>query len=254
MTTALPTSLSILNVDDNDAARYVKRRILSGAGHDVIDAACGTDALAALEHATPHVALIDVKLPDMSGFELTRRIRSGAATKDLTVIQLSAICVTPDDERDGLASGADAYIVTPVEPAQLLALVDHVHRARQASDAAVAAPEPNTSRMRMVEAFIRSNLDSSLSVNELAKVAGLSPFYFARSFKVATGVTPHEYVLMARLEQAMALLESSDLPIQQVGRRTGFSTAAHFSSVFRRKAGCAPRTFRERRKAREASG
>src|SRR5688572_24107958 len=110
----------LLNVDDNEVARYVKRRILARAGFEVVDASCAAEALAALDARPIGLALVDMKLPDMTGFELTRRIR--ARSEDMPVIQISAICVTRDDERDGLDSGADAYLVVPFEADALVEL------------------------------------------------------------------------------------------------------------------------------------
>src|ERR1043166_2400789 len=152
------SALRVLNVDDNATARYVKRRILAGAGHEVIDAASGADALQALEEAKPDLALVDMKLPDMSGFELTRRIRKGTHSQELPVIQITAVCVTPDDERDGLESGAAASLTMPVEPARLLEIVDHVYRGRKTRSAPGTAGGLNTSRMHIVDAFIRAHL------------------------------------------------------------------------------------------------
>lgn len=238
-------SLRILNVEDDDAARYVKNRILSGAGHQVIDATCGSEALAALQTANPQVALIDMKLPDMTGFELTRRIRSDPRTCELPVIQMSAICVTNDDELDGIDSGADAYLVPPVESERLVAIVAEVFRARQEGDLRNGGDKLMRGRVRKVDAFIRANLDKRLSLEDLAGAAGLSPFYFTRMFKEATGTTPHDYLVGLRIEEATKMLTGTTLPMGEIATRVGFRTQAHFSAVFRRRTGFSPRTYRQ---------
>lgn len=232
----------ILNVDDNEVARYVKHRILKDAGHEVVDAACAADALDYLATERPQLALVDMKLPDMSGFELTRRIRAAAGTRNLPVIQISAVCVTGDDERDGFDSGADAYLMVPFEAGQLLDIVRQVLK-RGAADWSHARRQPEA-RLRRLDAYIRAHLAQRLPVEDLAREAGLSVFYFTRMFKAATGRTPHDYVMELRVEEAARMISSTRLPMQEIARRLGFANQAHFCAVFRRKRGCAPSSLR----------
>ena len=234
--------LRILNVDDSEVARYVKHRILRDAGHEVIDAACAAEALECLAAARPDLALVDMKLPDMSGFELTRRIRGMPSTRSLPVIQISAVCVTGDDQQDGFDSGADAYLMVPFEAEQLVALVDQVARHR-GEESAQASPHPEA-RVRRLDAYIRANLAQRLPVDDLAKAAGLSVFYFTRMFKAATGRTPHDYVMEVRVEEAQRLVTETSLPMAEIAARLGFANQAHFSAAFRRKRGCAPSRLR----------
>lgn len=243
-------AMRILNVDDNPAARYVKRRILLGAGYDVIDAESGAAALEAVLRDKPNLALVDMKLPDMSGFELTRRIRSqGDGVRDMPVIQISAVCVTPDDERDGMDSGADAFLTMPVEPERLLEVVDHVCKDGRRPAPASTTGALHKSRLQLVDAFIRANLHKRVMLQDLADVAKLSPFHFSRAFKAATGETPHGYLVKARVQAAMLLLGRTDLPIAEVGKRLGFSTAGHFTALFRKTTGLTPSQYRAQQKS-----
>ena len=235
--------LRILNVDDSEVARYVKNRILREAGHEVVDASCAAEALEQLAIHRPHLALVDMKLPDMSGFELTRRIRTAPETRTLPVIQISAVCVTGDDQQDGFDSGADAYLMVPFEAEQLVALVDQVARHRGGEEPAHASRKPEA-RLRRLDAYIRANLAQRLSVEDMARAAGLSVFYFTRMFKAATGRTPHDYVMELRVEEASRLIADTALPMAEIAARLGFANQAHFSAVFRRKRGCAPSRLR----------
>jgi signal transduction histidine kinase len=83
--------------------------------------------------------LLDVNLPDMSGFEVCRRIRQESSTSRLPVVHVSASVVTPSDRARALEGGADAYLVEPIEPLELIAVVKAVLRARRAEEAAVQA-------------------------------------------------------------------------------------------------------------------
>ena len=235
----------ILNVDDNEVARYVKRRILVQAGFAVVDAANAAEGLAALDAAPLAAALVDMKLPDMSGFELTRRIRGHPRLHALPLVQISAVCVTGDDRRDGLDSGADAYLVVPFEADELVAVVRGA-LAGGRSRALRVADGLSRSRIRRVDAYIHRHLARPISLENLAGAIGLSPFYFTRMFKAATGFTPLDYVMETRVAEAERLLGATDLPLAEIGRRVGFRTQAHFSTVFRKRRGCAPRAARAR--------
>jgi signal transduction histidine kinase len=124
----LAAPLRVLNVDDNDSARYVKSRMLRSAGFDVLDAATGSEAMELLRRARPHVALLDVKLPDISGYELCRLIKSDAQLAGTPVIQISAVYLSESDAAAGLAHGADIYLRFPIDAAVLTAVVQTVAR------------------------------------------------------------------------------------------------------------------------------
>ncbi|MFC4728992.1 response regulator [Coralloluteibacterium thermophilus] len=121
----------ILIVDDNAASRYATRRILSARGHATVEAATGGEALT-LADADIDLVILDVNLPDLSGFEVCRRLRASATTAATPIVHLSAAAVTTPDVVTGLEGGADAYLVHPVDPSILLATVGSLLRARRA--------------------------------------------------------------------------------------------------------------------------
>jgi AraC family transcriptional regulator len=87
------------------------------------------------------------------------------------------------------------------------------------------------------------SLGNVLAVH-LAQVAGMSSFHFAREFKRTTGTTPHQYLIKFRIERAKALLARNDLPLTEVGLRSGFSHQSHFTRLFRRITGTTPNSYR----------
>ncbi len=113
--------LVILNVDDNAAGLYVKSRILRQEGFVVIEAATGNEALRLVAAEQPVLVLLDVKLPDINGLEVCRRIKTDPATAATLVLQISAALGEPQDRVRGLESGADGYLVDPITPAELIA-------------------------------------------------------------------------------------------------------------------------------------
>lgn len=128
------TTTLILNVDDNDGARYAKTRILQVAGFDVIEAANGADALALVKQRMPDLVLLDVKLPDINGLEVCRRIKSEPVSASVLVLQTSAALTGRADKVRGLEGGADNYLAAPIGADELVANVNALLRLRQIQD------------------------------------------------------------------------------------------------------------------------
>ncbi|HEX6615395.1 MAG TPA: response regulator [Gemmatimonadales bacterium] len=121
----------VLVVDDTEANRYTVSRILRQHGFGVREAATGRDGLDALA-AGADLVVLDIRLPDMDGFEICRRIKADPATRDVPVLHISASLTGTDARVRGLEGGADGYLVHPVEPAELVATVRALLRARDA--------------------------------------------------------------------------------------------------------------------------
>ena len=99
-------------------------------------------------------------------------------------------------------------------------------------------------RLRLVLDFIDTNYASDLGLSELATVAGISTFHFAREFKRATGATPHQYLIKFRIERAKELLSRSEMSLVDVGFKAGFSHQSHFTRLFRKLTGTTPQSYR----------
>jgi AraC family transcriptional regulator len=100
-------------------------------------------------------------------------------------------------------------------------------------------------KLRTVVEYIMENLDGSPRLGQMAAVARLSPSHFARRFKAATGLAPHQYVIARRVERAQHLLKSDDeVGLTEVAVRAGFVDQSHFSFHFKRIVGVTPRQFR----------
>jgi DNA-binding response OmpR family regulator len=128
----MPDNLVILNVDDTEAVRYAKSHTLRTAGFTVEEAINGAQALQRVEELRPSLVLLDIRMPDMSGIEVCRRIK--ATYPSTMVLQVSASYISSADRIVGLDSGADSYLAQPVEPAELIAAVRALLRIRSAED------------------------------------------------------------------------------------------------------------------------
>jgi len=122
----------ILNVDDREVNRYIRSQILHAAGYETIEAGTGREALEKTVFERPDLVLLDVHLPDISGLEVCRLIKSDQRTSGVMILQLSASAVEFTDAIRGLDQGADDYLIEPVEPELLLAKVRSILRLRAA--------------------------------------------------------------------------------------------------------------------------
>lgn len=127
MTSAATT---VLVVDDDDAGRYVKAHILASHGFAVSEAGHGRGAIEQVTTAPPDLVLLDVRLPDIDGIEVCRRIKS--AFPQIAVLQTSSALLTAQDRSAALDGGADSYLIEPIEPDELVAAVKALLRMRKA--------------------------------------------------------------------------------------------------------------------------
>src|SRR5262245_19588493 len=118
-----PQDFTILNVDDDDAGRYAKSRILQRAGYRVLEAANGADTLRIVQEENPQLVLLDVMLPDINGLKVCKMLKTEGATAQIMILQISATHVTDADRLQGLEGGADGYLTEPLEAEELLATV-----------------------------------------------------------------------------------------------------------------------------------
>ena len=126
---------TVLVVDDNEQKRYSIVRYLKAAGFEIWETDNGEEALRMAQNQ-PSVIALDINLPDILGFEVSRRLRSNPKTASIPIVQISATFTTPNSRAQGLDSGADTYLTGPVEPEELVATVNAMIRMRKAEAAA----------------------------------------------------------------------------------------------------------------------
>lgn len=165
------TDTTVLVVDDVAASRFAMGALLRRAGHQVVPVANGREALVELDvrlrqGALPDVALVDVDLPDMSGFDLCRRLKARPHMAGLPVVHFSAAALAPGDRCQGLDAGGDAYLTMPAEPEEIDAVVRAAVRAARlrADDQALAR------RLSLLSETIVT-VQSARSLQELADAA-----------------------------------------------------------------------------------
>jgi DNA-binding response OmpR family regulator len=218
----MPTRDRILIVDDNAATRYAVRRVLEHHGFSVDEAATGGEGLELLAAQEFGAMVLDVNLPDMSGFDVVRTLRAEPRTLLLPVVHVSAASIATGDLITGLNAGADAYLIHPVDPDVLLATLRSLLRARRAEDALREAEARFGEIFRQVNAPI-GVLDAQLHVHEandaFKRLLGenLEP-------GVIESLLDHQFGPMSALKVALAEGErwqgTFNLPVQGSRRMT----------------------------------
>ena len=156
---------TVLIIDDNIATTYAMRRVMDRHGWTVIEAATGTDGLARLRSEPVDVLVLDVNLPDMSGFDIVRQLRADPTMRLLPIVQVSAASIHTKDVVAGLESGADSYLIHPVDPGVLIATVRALLRVSEAE----GALRESEQRLRDIFAYVAAPIavvDGSLTVHQ----------------------------------------------------------------------------------------
>jgi two-component system, cell cycle response regulator DivK len=112
----------ILIVEDTEDNRQILRDLLTAAGYDLLEAVDGEQGVARAKTEKPDLILMDIQLPQIDGYEATRRIKADPALRHIPIIAVTSYALSGDEEKTR-AAGCDAYIAKPFSPRQLLAKV-----------------------------------------------------------------------------------------------------------------------------------
>ena len=115
-------SKRILVVEDQDDNRRILRDLLTASGYELIEAVDGEQGLAAVEQERPDLILMDIQLPGIDGYEVTRRIKANEALRHIPIIAVTSYALSGDDQK-AFAAGCDAYVTKPFSPRELLAKI-----------------------------------------------------------------------------------------------------------------------------------
>jgi AraC family transcriptional regulator len=154
------------------------------------------------------------------------RVGAGALDPLVVTLALQLHAAGPDQAlyRDTLAATLAAHLVQSTPPPLNLTLDD--------------------ARLKRVEDAIEADLSRAWSLDDLAALAAMSPFHFARSFKARSGAAPHQFLIGRRLARAKILLRTTGLPITEIAIRVGWENPSKFAAQFKKAAGCTPGQWR----------
>jgi two-component system cell cycle response regulator DivK len=115
-------SKRILVVEDQEDNRRIMRDLLAASGYQWLEATNGDEGLATAEREVPDLILMDIQLPGLDGYEVTRRIKTNPALKHIPIIAVTSYALSGDDQK-AFAAGCDGYVTKPFSPKQLLAKI-----------------------------------------------------------------------------------------------------------------------------------
>lgn len=192
---------------------------------DVVTLSMDSDVLAGQPHADQFNRM-RFAFADPLGVALTRQI-------------LAELYAPQADERT-------AYVAAMVN-----ALKAHILSGPPAAGNPTEIPISDFSAYRLHKIMNRvlANPEQDLTLEEMAAMAGISPSHFSHVFKRATGISPHQYVMKARLDKAQQMLVQTDLSLAALSEATGFTSQSHFSRAFRSWYGMTPSEFRRQEQA-----
>jgi signal transduction histidine kinase/DNA-binding response OmpR family regulator len=266
-----PEADVVLFIEDNEDVREFVRSSLALAGYRLLEAANGRLGLEMALEYVPDLIVSDVMMPGLDGYGVVRQLKAHPATSHVPVVLLTAKS-GGTDRLEGLETGADAYLGKPfaarelrAQVRNLLALRDrnrtHTHAAHyvpltegQADDSRPtpdAEPDVPTAPVRLsaidrqflekVAAAVEKNMsESEFDVTQLSSAVALSRTQTHRKLRALIGQAPAEYIRLARLKRAMGLLQEQAGTVSEIGYQVGFSSPAHFSTVFSRHFGYPP--------------
>lgn len=170
-----------------------------------------------------------------------------------SAVELSPKCMLADTRISALLASVNAeriagfpsgpLFLDSIEQALALALVSNHSVRGRSVEAYRGGLAP--ARLRRVVELIHSRIEDDVSLDELAKSAGLSITHFSEMFRKSTGHSPHQFVLRQKVERAKQLLRAAEVRVLDVAIACGFKTQQHFARVFRRVCGVSPREYQQ---------
>jgi transcriptional regulator GlxA family with amidase domain len=110
------------------------------------------------------------------------------------------------------------------------------------------SPMGESDEIETVAAWMREHVGQRVSVNALARRAGLSPAHFSLRFKQRTGFAPIDYFLRLKIRRACGMLDGTQWTVERIAREIGYEDAFYFSRLFRSIMGCSPKAYRNKAK------
>lgn len=252
---------TILIVDDDSEIREYMRQQLHPE-YKIIMAANGKEALALIESNMPQMVISDVIMPEMSGMELCKQIKSNAKFAHIPVILLTAKSMASQIE-EGFNTGADDYITKPFQISIVKARIRNLlnsnrKKVKQSDPTAllktmgIVVSEEKDNFLSQYIAIVKENIaNSELDVSLIYEKLGMSRANFYRKVKTTTGLSPIELIRNIRLEAGAQLLRETNLNISEIAQKTGFSSRSYFARNFKLVYGITPKDYQDDNQRKE---
>lgn len=248
---------TILIIEDNGQLRVFIREIFEEAYH-VLEAENGLVGLEMANEHIPDIILCDVMMPQMTGLQLAEKLKTDVNTAHIPLVLLTAR--TQNEQLiEGLAAGADDYLLKPFDPRVLLLKINNLIRLKEdlrehyrrsilspAESGESIANDLNQAFLTKLKTLVKENIsDPNFGVNELSVLVGMSVSVLYRKMRSISGMTINEFVKTIRLDHAKKLLETGLYNVNEVATMIGFEDSKYFSKEFRKVFGKTPNEIKK---------
>lgn len=248
---------TVLVVDDNQDITWLISQTLSPY-YEIKEASSATEALEKVKEKTPDLIITDIMMPEVSGLVFLNQIKTGAFTKHIPVIIVSAK-VTDNEQAEGFNTGADAYLTKPFSSQLLLSVVSRLLKNKtdlksfyHSSESVYEFSEgrlihsEDKQLLEKVISIIKDNIDNEeLRPGFLADKLGMNLRSFYRYFKNFSDMAPSDFIKDYRLMYAAQLLRTTKLNVQEIIYKTGFTNKSYFYREFLKKHNMTPKEYRQ---------
>lgn len=243
----------VLIVEDQDDMRQFIARELAET-YQVLKAENGKVALELIRKNTVNLIISDVMMPLMDGFELCNEVKNDVNVSHIPFILLTAQH-NLQSRLKGLNTGADAYMEKPFSIELLTAQVNNLLKSREQLSktylekpltpvATLAVSPVDDIFLRKINDYLEDNLSNeALSVEMLADTMGMSTSSLYRKVKGLSGLSPNDFIRIARLKKAILLMQNGENRINEIAFQVGFSSPAYFSTCFQKQYGKSPSEY-----------
>lgn len=245
----------LLLVEDNEELLFLMEKILSKHYH-VLIAKDGLEALNVIKDNEIDIIISDVMMPEMDGLEFCRALKSNLETSHIPIILLTAKN-TVEDRIECYNAGADGYISKPFELKILEARINNfiMHKKnkqeefRSNVEVNIDSLEPSSIDKEFLDkviSVINSNMsEGDFDVVQLADALAVSKSSLYRKMKLATGLSPIEFIRNIRLKHGSQLLKDKSISVAEVAYECGFSNPKYFATCFKEEFGVTPKEYQK---------
>lgn len=234
--------IKILVAEDEARSRAAlasRLRSILGEAALIETAADGNEAVTKAVQVKPDLIFMDIEMPYKNGLEAAAVVKS-------QMPETHVVFLTAYDRFDyavgALRSGGEDYLLKPASEADLREMLQKFF------DVAPQAPKDATPFEAALRVWFHQHYTEDVALEAAAESMGMSPFYFSRQVKAATGQTFLELFTGYRIEKAKQRLLDTEMSVSEVGRSVGYPDSNYFTKVFKRAVGCTPTIYRSRGK------
>jgi YesN/AraC family two-component response regulator len=230
--------------DDPQASKYYQELISESlADYRIRTIHGGKEAVRLLEELTPDLALLDLIMPDVDGFQVLEQLRNNIKTASIPVIVITGKILSYEDVKR-----LDVPRVV-MQTKGVLSDLESTSEIQRVLMGSATLPQPTGLLVKQACAYIQQNYTRSFSLEELSETIGVSKSYLSRIFRMDMGISLWDYLNRYRIQKAKERLLTTDESITAIAADVGYEDTSYFSRVFHEIAGCSPRAYRQQIKS-----